>query len=95
MKEQQTALEKAYEMKALLSYKSDSCKALSSSFVAATIAWFGLYLAYALNTSEVIFPIFAVIGCVLLPILASAWYYKGKSHTAQVAKLDAELANNK
>lgn len=84
----------AYKLKALLSYKSDSCKALCSSFIAATIAWFGLYLAYALNTGDIVFPIIAVIGCFLLPFLAYGWYDKGKKHTDEVAKLEAELAQN-
>ncbi|WP_261884395.1 hypothetical protein [Vibrio pomeroyi] len=87
-------LEEAHKRKALLSYKSDSCKALSSSLVAASIAWFGLYLAYALNTGDVIFPIFAIIGCVLLPIMSYGWYSKGKWHTAEVAILEAQLSKN-
>ncbi|HAS6194794.1 TPA: hypothetical protein ACPJZ5_004648 [Vibrio diabolicus] len=89
---EKTVLEKAYERKALLSYKSDSCKALSSSLAAASIAWFGLYLAHALNTGDVVYPIFAIIGCALLPLMSYGWYSKGKGHTAQVAKLEAEFS---
>ncbi|MGY0615854.1 hypothetical protein [Vibrio sp. FJH11] len=91
---EKSILEKAYERKALLSYKSDSCKALSSSLAAASIAWFGLYLAHALNTGDVVYPIFAIIGCILLPSMSYGWYSKGRGHMVQVAKLEAELSKN-
>ncbi|EIA0777358.1 hypothetical protein [Vibrio cholerae] len=91
----QNPVEKAYHRKALLSYKSDSCKALSSSFAAASVAWFGLYLAHALSTGNVIYPIFAIIGCALLPLMSYGWYSKGKGHTEQVAKLEAEFSKAK
>ncbi|EPO4992073.1 hypothetical protein ACUBH7_000729 [Vibrio fluvialis] len=85
------SLSNAYKEKACLAYRCDTSKSLYSTFVASTIAWFSVYLSMALKNGDVIFAIFAVIGCFLLPVIATGWYRKGKFLAENAAMIEAEI----
>lgn len=84
-------LTKAYQEKARLSYRCDTSKSVFASLVAATIAWFSVYLSLAVKYGDVIYAIIAVVGCGLLPLSATGWYRRGKFMAENAAMIECEI----
>ncbi|WP_017092810.1 hypothetical protein [Vibrio splendidus] len=93
MNNKRKVLEELYERKARFTLKTDTWKAGSSTFLAATVAWFALYLANALHKGDVVFAIFAVIGCMLLPGMSIICYIRAKLYAVEASIIEANLAN--
>ena len=80
-----------YEKKALIEYVINDCSAKVNTLVAATIAWFGLFLTEALKQDDIIYPILAFIGLFILIVSAALYYRKGRVWTVQLSRMQATL----
>lgn len=91
MTEEQTKTELMFVKKAELLHKANKYSAFSVTFLASFIAWLGLYLAEALKSNDVVYPILALVGIILLPTFTYLYYVEASNLSKQAARIEARL----